>query len=175
MTMRWYVVHAYSGFEQKVADFIKEQSEKKGLASMVEQVIVPTEKVVTVQNGAKKESSRKFFPGYVLAKMEMTDATWYLVTKTPKVTGFLGGKKPTPITEAEAQRILNQVEEGVAKPRAAVSYQVGEQVQIMDGPFVSFVGEIQEVDTEKERLKLQVSIFGRPTPVELTYTQVKKV
>ena len=142
---------------------------------MVEQVIVPTEKVVTVQNGAKKESSRKFFPGYVVAKMEMTDATWYLVTKTPKVTGFLGGKKPQAITEEEANRILNQVEEGVAKPRAAVSYQVGEQVQIMDGPFVSFVGEIQEVDTEKERLKLQVSIFGRPTPVELTYAQVKKV
>ena len=142
---------------------------------MVEQVIVPTEKVTTIQNGAKKESSRKFFPGYVLAKMEMTDATWYLVAKTPKVTGFLGGKKPQAITEEEAKRILNQVEEGVSKPRSAVSYQVGEQVQIMDGPFVSFVGEIQEVDAEKERLKLQVSIFGRPTPVELTYTQVKKV
>ena len=130
---------------------------------------------MTVQNGTKKESSRKFFPGYVLAKMEMTDDTWYLVTKTPKVTGFLGGKKPQAITEQEATRILNQVEEGVSKPRSALSFEVGEQVQIMDGPFVSFVGEIQEVDAEKERLKLQVSIFGRPTPVELTYTQVKKV
>ena len=175
MAMRWYVIHAYSGFEKKVADFIKEQAQKKGLSSFVEQVIVPTEKVMTVQNGTKKETSRKFFPGYVLAKMEMTDATWYLVSKTPKVTGFLGGKKPQAITEQEANRILNQVEEGVAKPRSAVSYEVGEQVQIMDGPFVSFVGEIQEVDAEKERLKLQVSIFGRPTPVELTYTQVKKV
>ena len=175
MAMRWYVIHAYSGFEQKVADFIKEQAEKKGLSSLVEEVIVPTEKVMTIQNGTKKESSRKFFPGYVLAKMEMTDATWYLVTKTPKVTGFLGGKKPQAITEEEAKRILNQVEEGVTKPRSAVTYVVGEQVQIMDGPFVSFVGEIQEVDAEKERLKLQVSIFGRPTPVELTYAQVKKV
>ena len=175
MTMRWYVIHAYSGFEQKVADFIKEQAEKKGLSSMVEQVIVPTEKVMVVQNGAKKESSRKFFPSYVLIKMEMTDATWYLVNNTPKVTGFLGGKKPTPITEEEAKRILNQVEEGVTKPRSTLTFEVGEQVQIMDGPFVSFVGEIQEVDAEKERLKLQVSIFGRPTPVELTYTQVKKV
>ena len=141
----------------------------------MEQVIVPTEKVMTVQNGTKKESSRKFFPGYVLAKMEMTDETWYLVAKTPKVTGFLGGKKPQAITEQEAARILNQVEEGVSKPRSALTFEVGEQVQIMDGPFVSFVGEIQEVDTEKERLKLQVSIFGRQTPVELTYTQVKKV
>ena len=175
MAMRLYVINAYSGFEQKVADFIKEQAQKKGLSSFVEQVIVPTEKVMTVQNGTKKETSRKFFPGYVLAKMEMTDATWYLVSKTPKVTGFLGGKKPQAITEQEANRILNQVEEGGAKPRSAVSYEVGEQVQIMDGPFVSFVGEIQEVDAEKERLKLQVSIFGRPTPVELTYTQVKKV
>ena len=173
--MRWYVIHAYSGFEQKVADFIKEQAVKKGLADKVAEVLVPTEKVVSVQNGTKKESTRKFFPGYVLAKMEMTDDTWYLVAKTPKVTGFLGGKKPQAITEEEAKRILNQVEEGVAKPRSAVSYEVGEQVQIMDGPFVSFVGEIQEVDAEKERLKLQVSIFGRPTPVELTYTQVKKV
>jgi len=175
MAMRWYVVHTYSGFEQKVADFIKEQAEKKGLASKVEQVIVPTEKVMVVQNGIKKETSRKFFPSYVLVKMEMTDETWYLVAKTPKVTGFLGGKKPQAITEAEANRIINQVEEGGAKPRSAITFEVGEQVQIMDGPFVSFVGEIQEVDTEKERLKLQVSIFGRPTPVELTYTQVKKV
>lgn len=175
MAMHWYVIHTYSGFEQKVADFIKEQAEKKGLSSLVKEVIVPTEKVMVVQNGAKKETSRKFFPGYVLAKMEVTDATWYLVAKTPKVTGFLGGKKPQAITEQEAARILNQVEEGVTKTRSAVSYEVGEQVQIMDGPFVSFVGEIQEVDAEKERLKLQVSIFGRPTPVELTYTQVKKV
>ena len=173
--MRWYVIHAYSGFEQKVADFIMEQAQKKGLSDKVEQVLVPTEKVTNVKNGTKKESTRKFFPGYVLAKMEMTDETWYLVAKTPKVTGFLGGKKPTPITEAEANRILNQVEEGVTRPRSSVSFEVGEQVQIIDGAFASFVGEIQEVDAEKERLKLQVSIFGRATPVDLTYGQVKKV
>lgn len=173
--MRWYVIHAYSGFEQKVADFIMEQAQKKGLADKVEQVLVPTEKVTNVKNGTKKESMRKFFPGYVLAKMEMTDETWYLVAKTPKVTGFLGGKKPTPITDEEANRILNQVEEGISRPRNSESFEVGEQVQIIDGAFASFVGEIQEVDAEKERLKLQVSIFGRATPVDLTYGQVKKV
>ena len=175
MAIRWYVIHAYSGFENQVADFIKEQAEKKGLTDKVQEVLVPTEKVMTVQNGAKKESTRKFFPGYVLAKMEMTDETWYLVSKTPKVTGFLGGKNPTPITEAEANRILNQVQEGVEHVKASVQYEVGEQVQVIDGPFASFVGTVEEVDTEKERLKVSVSIFGRATPVDLDYGQVKKV
>ena len=175
MAIRWYVIHAYSGFENQVADFIKEQAEKKGLTDKVQEVLVPTEKVMTVQNGAKKESTRKFFPGYVLAKMEMTDDTWYLVAKTPKVTGFLGGKKPTPITEAEANRILNQVQEGVEHVKASVKYEVGEQVQVIDGPFASFVGIVEEVDAEKERLKVSVSIFGRATPVDLDYGQVKKV
>ena len=156
MAIRWYVIHAYSGFENQVADFIKEQAEKKGLTDKVQEVLVPTEKVMTVQNGAKKESTRKFFPGYVLAKMEMTDETWYLVAKTPKVTGFLGGKKPTPITEAEANRILNQV-------------------QVIDGPFASFVGTVEGVEADKERLKVSVSIFGRATPVDLDYGQLKKV
>jgi len=175
MAIRWYVIHAYSGFENQVADFIKEQAAKKGLTDKVPEVLVPTEKVMTVQNGTKKESSRKFFPGYVLAKMEMTDETWYLVTKTPKVTGFLGGKNPTPITEAEANRILNQVQEGVEHVKASVKYEIGEQVQVIDGPFASFVGTVEEVDTEKERLKVSVSIFGRATPVDLDYGQVKKV
>jgi len=175
MAIRWYVIHAYSGFENQVADFIKEQAEKKGLTDKVQEVLVPTEKVMTVQNGAKKESTRKFFPGYVLAKMEMTDETWYLVTKTPKVTGFLGGKNPTPITETEANRILNQVQEGVEHVKSSVKYEVGEQVQVIDGPFASFVGSVEEVDTEKERLKVSVSIFGRATPVDLDYGQVKKV
>ena len=175
MAIRWYVIHAYSGFENQVADFIKEQAEKKGLSDKVQEVLVPTEKVMTVQNGAKKESVRKFFPGYVLAKMEMTDETWYLVTKTPKVTGFLGGKNPSPITEAEANRILNQVQEGVEHTKSSVKYEVGEQVQVTDGPFASFVGTVEEVDTEKERLKVSVSIFGRATPVDLDYGQVKKV
>ena len=175
MAIRWYVIHAYSGFENQVADFIKEQAEKKGLTEKVQEVLVPTEKVMTVQNGAKKESTRKFFPGYVLAKMEMTDETWYLVTKTPKVTGFLGGKNPTPITETEANRILNQVQEGVEHVKSSVKYEIGEQVQVIDGPFASFVGSVEEVDAEKERLKVSVSIFGRATPVDLDYGQVKKV
>ena len=175
MAIRWYVIHAYSGFENQVADFIKEQAEKKGLTDKVLEVLVPTEKVKTVQNGTKKEMSRKFFPGYVLAKMEMTDETWYLVSKTPKVTGFLGGKKPTPITEAEANRILNQVQEGVEHVKSSVTYEVGEQVQVIDGPFASFVGTVEGVEADKERLKVSVSIFGRATPVDLDYGQVKKV
>ena len=175
MAIRWYVIHAYSGFENQVADFIKEQAEKKGLTDKVQEVLVPTEKVMTVQNGTKKESTRKFFPGYVLAKMEMTDETWYLVTKTPKVTGFLGGKNPSPITEAEANRILNQVQEGVEHVKSSVKYEIGEQVQVTDGPFASFVGTVEEIDAEKERLKVSVSIFGRATPVDLDYGQVKKV
>ena len=172
--MRWYVIHTYSGFENKIADFIMEQAAKKGLSDKVEQVLVPQENVVAVRNGAKVEQKRKFLPGYVLIKMEMNDDTWYLVKSTPKVTGFLGGKKPTPITEAEAMRILNQVQEGAEKPRAAVTYAVGEQVRVVDGPFASFVGTVEEVDAERERLKVLVSIFGRATPVDLDYVQVKK-
>jgi len=174
MAIRWYVIHAYSGFENQVANFIKEQAIKKGLSDKVLDVIVPTEKVMTVQNGTKRESMRKFFPGYVLANMEMTDATWYLVNNTPKVTGFLGGKNPQPITDAEAQRILNQVQDGVERVKSAVSYEVGEQVQVIDGPFASFTGIVEGVDAEKERLKVSVSIFGRATPVDLDYAQVKK-
>ena len=139
MAARWYVVHTYSGFENKIADFIMEQAAKKGLADKVEQVLVPSENVVCVRNGTRYEAQRKFLPGYVLVKMEMTEETWYLVNETPKVTGFLGGKKPTPISEAEAMRILNQVQEGLEKPRSAVSYEVGEQVRVVDGPFASFV------------------------------------
>lgn len=172
--MRWYVIHTYSGFENKIADFIMEQAAKKGLSDKVEQVLVPQENVVSVRNGTKVEQKHKFLPGYVLIKMEMNDETWYLVNNTPKVTGFLGGKKPTPITEAEAMRILNQVQEGTEKPRTAVSYDVGEQVRVIDGPFASFVGTVEEVDKEKERLKVLVSIFGRATPVDLDFVQVKK-
>ena len=173
--MRWYVIHTYSGFENKIADFIMEQAAKKGLSDKVEQVLVPQENVVSIRNGSKVEQKHKFLPGYVLIKMEMSDETWYLVKSTPKVTGFLGGKKPTPITEAEAMRILNQVQEGTEKPRSAVTYEVGEQVRVVDGPFASFVGTVEEVDKEKERLKVLVSIFGRATPVDLDYIQVKKV
>ncbi|MBO7244875.1 MAG: transcription termination/antitermination protein NusG [Alphaproteobacteria bacterium] len=174
MAARWYIVHTYSGFENKIAAFIKEQAEKKGMTDRVEDVLVPTENVVSVRNGAKVETERKFFPGYVLVKMEMTPETWHLVSSTPKVTGFLGGKKPVPMTEAEVQRILRQVKEGVEKPKSSVVYEVGEQIMVCDGPFASFTGVVEEVDAEKERLKVSVSIFGRLTPLELNYTQVKK-
>ena len=150
MAIRWYVIHAYSGFEKKVAEFIKEQADKKGLGDKVEQVLVPEENVISVRNGTKVESARKFFPGYVLVKMEMTDETWHLVKNTPKVTGFLGAReRPTPITEAEVQRILHQVTEGVERPKNSVSYDVGEQVRVIDGPFASFVGFVEETDDEK--------------------------
>ncbi len=174
MAKRWYVVHVYSGFENKIAEFIKEQAKKKGLEDKIEDILVPCENVTTVRNGTKVETERKFFPGYVLIKMEMTEETWYVVSGTPKVTGFLGGKKPTPISEAEAARVLNQAKEGVEKTRAAVSYEVGEQVRVVDGPFASFVGTVEEVDEVKERLKVAVSIFGRATNVDLDYGQVKK-
>ena len=174
MAMRWYIVHTYSGFENKIAAFIKEQAEKKGMTDKIEDVLVPTENVVSVRNGTKVETERKFFPGYVLVKMEMTPETWHVVSSTPKVTGFLGGKKPVPMTQAEVDRILHQVKEGVEKPKSAVVYEVGEQVCVCDGPFASFTGVVEEVDAEKERLKVSVSIFGRLTPLELNYTQVKK-
>ena len=174
MAARWYIVHTYSGFENKIAAFVKEQAEKKGMAHLVEDVLVPPENVVSVRNGSKVETTRKFFPGYVLVKMEMTPETWHLVSSTPKVTGFLGGKKPVPMTQAEADRILHQVQEGIEKPKTAVVYEVGEQIVVCEGPFASFAGVVEDVDAEKERLKVSVSIFGRQTPLELNFAQVKK-
>lgn len=174
MAIRWYIVHVYSGFENKIAEFIKEQAEKKGFSHLIGDVMVPTENVVSVRNGNKVESARKFFPGYVLVKMEMTPETWHLVSSTPKVTGFLGGKKPVPMTQSEADRILHQVKEGVEKPKSAIVYEVGDQIVVCDGPFASFNGVVEDVDAEKERLKVSVSIFGRQTPLDLNYTQVKK-
>ncbi|WP_138379488.1 transcription termination/antitermination protein NusG [Luteithermobacter gelatinilyticus] len=172
---RWYIIQAYSGFEKKVAQSIKDQAAQHGLESLVEEVIVPTEEVVEVKRGQKVTSERKFFPGYVLAKMIMNDQTYHLVKNTPKVSGFLGaGGKPTPITDKEAERILHQVVEGVERPRAKVSYEVGEEVKVTDGPFTSFTGIVEEVDGERSRLKVSVSIFGRATPVELEFSQVEK-
>ncbi|MFN3447877.1 MAG: transcription termination/antitermination protein NusG [Roseococcus sp.] len=174
---RWYVVHVYSGFEKKIAEQIRQQAAKAGLADRIEDILVPTEQVTEVRRGQKVDTERKFFPGYVLVKMEMTDETWHLVRDTPKVTGFLGARnKPQPITEAEAMRIVNAVQEGVDKPRRpAVVFEVGEQVRVSDGPFTSFNGTVEEVDEEKGRLKVSVSIFGRSTPVELEYGQVEKL
>ncbi len=175
MAMNWYVVHVYSGFEKKVAESIEEQAKQSHLSDMIESVLVPTEEVVEMRRGSKVNAERKFFPGYVLVKMEMTDETWHLVQDTPKVTGFLGGKgRPTPISQAEADRIIHQVQEGIERPKPSVSFDIGEQVTVCDGPFTSFNGLVEEVDEEKARLKVAVSIFGRSTPVELEYSQVEK-
>lgn len=175
MAKRWYVIHVYSGFEKQVSESIREQVAKKGWEDRIEEVLVPMENVVDVRKGAKVQVKRKFFPGYVLVKMEMDDETWHMINNTPKVSRFLGGKKPSPITEKEAQQILQQMEEGVASPKSTISFEVGEQVRVSDGPFASFVGTIEEVDAEKSRLKVLVSIFGRATPVELEFTQVEKI
>jgi transcriptional antiterminator NusG len=176
MASSWYVIHVYSGFEKKVASAIREQSEQKGVASRFEQILVPTEEVVEVKRGAKVSSERKFFPGYVLIKMDLNDDTWHLVKNTAKVTGFLGGRgRPMPISENEAARIMRQVQEGIERPKPSITFEVGEQVRVSDGPFTSFNGVVEEVDEEKSRIKVAVSIFGRATPVELEYSQVEKV
>jgi transcriptional antiterminator NusG len=173
---RWYIIHAYSGFENKVRDSILSEAKRLGLTALVEEVEVPTEKVTEIRRGKKVTSDKKFFPGYVLAKLAMNDDVYHLVKNTPKVTGFLGSdNKPMPISEKEAQAILQQVQEGVEHPKPSVSFEVGENVRVSDGPFASFNGVVEEVDEERSRLKVEVSIFGRPTPVELEYGQVEKV
>lgn len=176
MAKRWYIVHAYSNFEKKVADAIREKAEQQGLSDLFEEILVPMEKVVEVRRGRKVDTERKFFPGYVLVKMEMTNDAYHLIKNTPKVTGFLGSdQKPMPIPEREAMQILHQVQEGVDRPKPSVSFEVGEQVRVSDGPFASFSGLVEEVDDERARLKVAVSIFGRATPVELEFGQVDKL
>ena len=176
MAARWYVVNVYSGSEKKVAESLREQAVLKKMEDKILEVLVPTEDVVEIKRGARVNTERKFFPGYILVKMEMSDESWLVVKNTPRVSGFLGSRnKPQPITDAEAERIIKQMTEGVERPQTVVSFEVGEQVRVNDGPFASFVGVVEEVDAEKNRLKVSVSIFGRYTPVELEFTQVEKV
>lgn len=173
---RWYVLHVYSGFEEKVAEAIHEKARKQGLEDKVEEVMVPTEKVVEVKNNKKQEKDSKFFPGYVLAKLQLTDEVWHMIKDTPKVTGFLGaGNKPSPISNKDAERLIKQIQEGVDRPRSSITFTIGEEVKVTEGPFASFNGSVEEVDEEKGKLKVSVSIFGRATPVELEFGQVEKV
>jgi transcriptional antiterminator NusG len=173
---RWYIVHAYSNFEKKVAESIREQAKQRGLSHLFDEIMVPVENVVEVRRGRKVNAERKFFPGYVLVKCDLSDEAYHLIKNTPKVTGFLGAdKKPMPISEAEAQRIMSQVQEGIERPKPSVSFEVGENVRVSDGPFASFNGVVEEVDDGRSRLKVAVSIFGRATPVELEFGQVEKI
>jgi len=176
MALRWYVVHAYSGFENQVKRSLEERITRSGLDDMFGEILVPTEEVVEMREGQKRKSDRKFFPGYVLVQMDMNDETWHLVKDVPRVMGFIGGTsdRPAPITEREAQSILDRVQEGVEKPRPKVLYEPGEVVRIIDGPFNDFNGVVEEVDYEKSRLRVAVLIFGRSTPVDLEFGQIEK-
>ena len=176
MAARWYVVNVYSGSEKKVAESIREQAVLKKMDDKILEVLVPTEQVVEIKKDQKVNAEHKFFPGYILIKMEMNDDTWHIVKDTPRVSGFLGShNKPQAITEKEVMRIMTQIEEGVERPATEVCFEIGEQIRVTDGPFASFIGTVNDIDTERSRLKVSVSIFGRETPVELEFTQVEKL
>jgi transcriptional antiterminator NusG len=177
MTKRWYVVHAYSGMEKSVAKAIRERIERAGMVERFGRILVPTEEVIEMKGGQRKTTERRFFPGYVLVEMEMDDDTWHLVKQTNKVTGFVGGagNRPTPISEKEVEKIMAQMQEGVEKPRPKTLFEVGEMVRVKDGPFTDFNGNVEEVNYDKSRLRVSVTIFGRATPVELEFGQVEKV
>ena len=177
MAKQWYVVHAYSGFEKNVQKTLKERIEREGMADSFGQVLVPVEEVVDIKNGRKTISERKFFPGYVLVEMDMTDDSWHLVKSTPRVTGFIGGSgtRPLPITQREVDAILQQVQTGVEKPKPKVQFEVGQQVRVSEGPFADFNGVVEEVNYERNKLRVSVQIFGRETPVELEFSQVEKI
>jgi len=176
MSKRWYVVHVYSGFEKSVQRVLLERIARSGMADKFGQIMVPVEEVVEMKGGQKNVSERKFFPGYVLVEMDMTDETWHLIKSTPKVTGFVGGTatRPTPITEKEVQNILHQIQEGAEKPKPKVLFEVGEAVRVKEGPFTDFHGTVEDVNYDKNKLRVSVSIFGRSTPVELDFGQVEK-
>jgi transcriptional antiterminator NusG len=176
MSLRWYVVHAYSGYEQQVMRTLKERIKRAGMEDKFGDILVPTEEVVEMRDGKKRKSERKFFPGYVLIQMDMNDETWHLVKEAPRVLGFIGGTtdRPAPISDAEANSILQRVEDGADKPRPKVLFEPGEVVRVIDGPFTDFNGVVEEVNYEKSRLRVSVLIFGRSTPVELEFTQVEK-
>jgi len=176
MSKKWYVVHAYSGFEKSVQRALADRIQRQGMQDKFGQILVPVEEVVEMKSGQKNTSERKFFPGYVLVEMDMDEQSWHLVKNTPKVTGFVGGTatKPTPISEKEVQNILQQIQDGVEKPRPKVLFEVGEAVRVKDGPFVEFIGNVEDVNYDKSKLRVSVTIFGRSTPVELEFSQVEK-
>jgi transcriptional antiterminator NusG len=176
LSPKWYIIHTYSGFEQKVKNAIMERAKAQGLEHLIEEVLVPTEMVEEMVKGERRLSARKFYPGYVLVRMELTDESWHLVKDTPKVTGFVGSKtEPVAIPDEEAQKIINQMQEGIAKPKPKIQFEIGDKVQVTDGPFTNFTGSVDEVRADKGKVKVMISVFGRPTPVELEFTQLEKI
>ncbi len=174
--VKWYIVHTYSGFEAKVKESLRQRADALGMAAIIEDILIPTEEVVEIRDGKKTKSTRKFFPGYVLVKMEMSDEAWHVVKNTPKVTGFVGtGTRPVPLSAAEVDRIVNQISVAAEKPKPKLEFRVNETVRIMDGSFANFSGEVQEVNEDRSTLKVMVTIFGRATPVELEFLQVEKI